>query len=287
MTKPADRLEQWLGDPRRKTWVMGILNATPDSFSDGGQWTTLDAAIAHAGQMLVDGADILDLGGESTRPGSSPISDAEQIDRVTPLIQQIVQAFPQAIVSIDTTRSAVAKSAIDAGAAMVNDISAGRDDPAMLPLVASRQVPIVLMHMKGTPATMQLDPTYNDVTAEVRAFLIERLAAATSAGIKPNQIILDPGIGFGKTTDHNLQLLRDLPNLVNIGRPLMVGASRKGFIGKITSEVDAASRQFGTAAITAWAVGHGALLLRVHDVAETVRTVRMIEAIITRPASRP
>ena len=273
----------WLASlpPRRRPLVMGVLNVTPDSFSDGGALGSVNTAVAAAIDMVAGGADLIDIGGESTRPGSLPVSPDEQIRRVVPVVAAARRARVGVTLSIDTTRAAVAAAALDAGADVVNDISAGRDDPALLPLVASRGVPVVLMHMQGTPATMQLNPTYSDVTAEVIAFLRERVNAARLAGIAQNSILLDPGIGFGKTLEHNLQLLRDTSSIVSalLPHPLLIGASRKGFIGKITGETDPARRQFGTAATVAWSVANGAAVVRVHDVREMVQVVRMVRAI--------
>ena len=270
--------ESWLSNPNRPPLVMGIVNVTPDSFSDGGRWIEPSVAAEHAHSMLRDGASIIDVGGESTRPGSQPIADNLQIDRVVPVIRAIIAKGP-ATISIDTTRAAVAEAALDVGASIVNDISAGRDDAALLPLVAKRGVPVCLMHMQGTPATMQNNPTYSDVTVEVSAFLKSRLEAATSAGVHASRVILDPGIGFGKTDAHNLQLLRDLGVLQKLGRPLLVGSSRKGFIGRVTGETVAADRRFGTAATVAWSIANGASIVRVHDVEPMARVVRMVEAI--------
>ena len=257
---------------------MGVLNITPDSFSDGGQYLDARAAAEHARQMIADGADLIDVGGESTRPGSQPVAEVEQIRRVKMAIRAI-SALGSTVVSIDTTRAAVAAAAIDAGATLVNDISAGRDDPAILTLAAERSVPIALMHMQGTPATMQVDPRYQDVTAEVKAFLVERAMAAESAGIATHRILLDPGIGFGKSYDHNLTLLRRLKELSGLGRPLLVGTSRKGFIGKATGVADPLQRQFGTAATIVWSIANGAAVVRVHDVGPMAQVVRMVRAI--------
>jgi dihydropteroate synthase len=226
--------------------------------------------------MVTDGADWIDVGGESTRPGSMPVSENQQIDRVVPIITAIRAILPVPI-SIDTTRAAVADAALDAGATVVNDISAGRDDPALLPLVAARKVPIILMHMQGKPATMQNNPTYLDVVAEVRDFLFDRLTYAKTIGIDPADVLLDPGIGFGKTAGHNLQLLNRLIELKSLGHPLVVGTSRKGFIGTVTEETG--ERIFGTAATVAWAASNGAALVRVHDVAAMAKVVAMIRAI--------
>src|SRR4051812_1428384 len=246
--------------PYRRPLLMGVLNVTPDSFSDGGRFATPDRAIDHAREMAAAGADLIDVGGESTRPGSQPVPAEEQIRRVVPVISELSALAGQrqfeAVLSIDTTRAAVAEAALDAGAHVVNDISGGRDDPAMLPLVARRRVPVVLMHMRGTPATMQIDPRYDDVIADVLRFLRERHAAAVAAGVPEADILLDPGIGFGKTAAHNFELLRRLPELAAVGRPLVVGVSRKGFIGRVSGEPDPANRGFGTAAAVAWSVAH-------------------------------
>jgi len=279
---PAE-FEAWLlaKPSQRRPLVMGILNVTPDSFSDGGRYIDVEAAAAYTRQMVEDGADLIDVGGESTRPGSQPVPPGEQVRRVAPVIEAIVggQNGLPVTISIDTTRSAVAAAALDAGASVINDISGGREDPAMLPLAAERGAPVVLMHMQGTPATMQSDPRYTDVTAEVRTFLAERVAAAESAGIAAHRVILDPGIGFGKNQDHNLTLLRQLGDLAAIGRPLLLGTSRKGFIGRITGQTDPADRVFGTAATVAWSIANGASLVRVHDVGPMSQVVQMVRAI--------
>ena len=263
---------------------MGVLNVTPDSFSDGGRFFDPAAAVAHGEALAAAGAAVIDVGGESTRPGSHPVAADEQIRRVVPVIAALRKKVTSTL-SIDTTRSTVAEAALDAGANVVNDIFAGLDDPQMLPLVARRGVPIVLMHMQGRPTTMQVNPTYADVTREVASSLRDRVSAAISAGIAPNQILIDPGIGFGKTVAHNLELLRRLAELKQLGRPLVVGTSRKGFIKKITGEDVASGRPFGTAASVAWAVANGADLLRVHDVGPMSQVVRMIEAIQTGAAA--
>lgn len=268
----------WLQDPARRPLVMGILNVTPDSFSDGGKFSDPALAAAHAREMAAAGAAIIDVGGESTRPGSQPIPADEQIRRVEPVLRGLRGDLP-AILSIDTTRAAVAEAAIDAGASLINDISAGKDDPDMLPLAARRRVPIVLMHMQGTPATMQDNPVYGDVMAEVIESLRGRIAAAQDAGIPSASILVDPGVGFGKRMEHNLELLRRLGELQSLGRPVLVGASRKGFMGRITGEDLASGRRFSTAATVAWAVTNGAAIVRVHDVGPMAQVVRMIEAI--------
>jgi dihydropteroate synthase len=257
---------------------MGVLNVTPDSFSDGGKFVQRDSALARAEAMVSQGADWIDIGAESTRPGSHRVSAAEQLDRLRPVLAELRKRVPM-VLSIDTTLAEVAEAALDVGVDAVNDISAGRHRPAIFPLIAQRGIPIILMHMQGNTFTMQLNPTYTDVTAEVARFLRRRQMAAEAAGIDSNKILLDPGIGFGKTVDHNLQLLRELPDIAAIGRPLVVGTSRKAFIGKITGESAESGRIFGTAATVAWAAANGASIVRVHDVAEMKHVVRMVEAI--------
>ena len=273
-----EELKKWLRDPRRRPAVMGVLNVTPDSFSDGGRFFDPAAAIAHGEALAAAGAAVIDIGGESTRPGSQPVPDEEQIRRVVPVVAALRKKVTSTL-SIDTTRAAVAAAALDAGAGVVNDIFSGRDDPQLLPLVARRGVPIILMHIQGRPATMQVNPVYADVTQEVATFLRDRVSDAIAAGIAPDHILIDPGIGFGKTVAHNLELLRRLRELKQLGQPLVVGTSRKGFIEKITGEGAASGRPFGTAAAIAWAVANGADLLRVHDVGPMSQVVRMIEAI--------
>lgn len=264
----------------RRALVMGVLNVTPDSFSDGGAHTCPDAARAAAEEMAAAGADLIDIGGESTRPGSLPVDAAEQIRRIAPVVEAVRRRL-NIVLSIDTTRAAVAAAALDAGAEIVNDISAGRDDALMLPLAAAREVPVILMHMQGTPATMQRNPSYTDVTAEVIQFLRERTAAAVDAGVAMANVLVDPGIGFGKTMEHNLELLRRTGDIAAaLGRPLVIGTSRKGLIGKIIAEEDPLRRQFGTAATVAWAVAQGAAIVRVHEVGPMVQVVKMIRAIV-------
>jgi dihydropteroate synthase len=272
--------EKWLfsGSKTRKPLVMGVLNVTPDSFSDGGRFDQLDSALARAESMTQEGADLIDLGGESTRPGASAVPAAEQIRRVIPVLKRVAQRLPVTF-SIDTTLTEVADAALDAGAAVINDISAGRDDPDMFSLAARKRAPIILMHMLGRPATMQVAPQYPDVTAEVCGFLNERLIEAGIRGVDPERILLDPGIGFGKTTEHNLELLRRLMELTVLGRPILVGPSRKRFIGEITGVTEPSGRQFGTAAAVGWCLANGASIVRVHDVAPMIQVVRMVDAI--------
>jgi dihydropteroate synthase len=260
---------------------MGVLNVTPDSFSDGGRFADSRAAADAATEMIAAGAEIIDIGGESTRPGALPVDAEEQIRRVQPVIAAI-RRQSAVVLSVDTTRWDVARAALDAGVDLVNDVSAGRDDPQMLPGVAAAAAPIILMHMQGLPQTMQRDPNYTDVTAEVVQFLCARANAARDAGVESHRVLLDPGIGFGKTVDHNLQLLHDLPVLGVIGQPLVIGASRKSFIGKVLEEPDPLRRVFGDAAVISWAVTNGAAIVRVHDVGEATQVVKMVCAIRER-----
>ena len=261
----AEVLEQ-LADPGCAPLLMGVLNVTPDSFSDGGRFATLSAALAHGHQMLEEGAQILDVGGESSRPGSQPVADDVQIARVLPVIEALRARLGWGYaISVDTRSVAVAAAALTAGATVVNDISAA-GDPAMLALVAARKAAIVLMHMQGTPATMQLDPRYDDVSAEVGDFLELRASAALRAGIARERIVLDPGIGFGKTRAHNLQLLRDLPRFVATGFPVMLGTSRKRFMGAICRETTPHELIGATCATTALGTVAGIRVFRVHDV---------------------
>jgi len=257
---------------------MGVVNVTPDSFSDGGRFADPSAASAAALRMFQSGADWVDVGGESTRPSAPPVDPQEQIRRIVPVIGEI-RRQANSLLSVDTTSAAVAEAALDAGADVVNDISAGRDDPGMLALIALRGAAIILLHMQGTPATMQAEPTYKDVTDEVSRFLLERRAAAMDTGIAQHRILLDPGLGFGKKLSHNLTLMRDTAALARLDAPLVVGPSRKSFIGQITGEPKPAERVFGTAAAVAWCVANGAAVVRVHDVGPIAQVVRMIGAI--------
>jgi dihydropteroate synthase len=271
----AGQFDSWLRDPRRLPLVMGVLNITPDSFSDGGRFHGIADAVDAASAMADAGADFVDIGGESTRPGATPVPVEEQIRRVQPVIAAIRRELPIAL-SIDTTQWTVAAAALDAGADIVNDISAGRDDGRMFPNIAQRQVPILLMHMRGTPKTMQDNPTYQDVSADIRLFLTQRLQEAQSAGIARHRILLDPGIGFGKTTAHDLAILRDLTQFAAIGQPVVIGASRKKFIGSVLNQPDPMQRIFGHAAVISWAVANGASVVRVHDVGPMRQVVKMI-----------
>ena len=265
-----------------RTLVMGVLNVTPDSFSDGGKFLDVDRAVEHARQMARAGADIIDIGGESTRPGAMPVSAEEELRRVLPVIERL----PGLLISVDTTKAAVAERALAAGARIVNDISALRSDLRMVDVVRDAGAGVVLMHMQGTPQTMQQRPHYEDVVAEVRSFLAERIAFAESHGLKKSQIAVDPGIGFGKTVAHNLQLLAHLGEFGVLGCSLLVGPSRKSFISKVLGPIsesdrghEADGRLWGTAATVAWAVAQGAQVVRVHDVAEMTDVIRMVEAV--------
>lgn len=260
---------------------MGVLNVTPDSFSDGGKFVDVSRAVEQAREMARAGADMIDIGGESTRPGAAPVSAEEELRRVIPVVERLADL----LVSIDTMKAAVAERALGAGARIVNDIRALRFDPRMVEVVRDAGAGLVLMHMQGTPQTMQEAPHYNDVVTEVRTFLAERVAFAEARGVKKSQIAVDPGIGFGKTVEQNLQLLARLEELAALGCPVLVGTSRKSFIGKVLAPPGAGPvretgrRLWGTAATVAWAVAHGARVVRVHDVAEMADVVRMVEAV--------
>ena len=249
--------------------IMGVLNVTPDSFSDGGEWFDGEAAVAHGVQLALDGAEIIDVGGESTRPGAAPVPESEELHRVIPVIEALMPELTAAgaTVSIDTMKLGVAHAALDAGATLVNDVTAFRGDPGMAALVAERGCDCCLMHMLGEPRTMQDAPVYDDVVADVKRFLEERMAFAIAEGIAEERIMLDPGIGFGKTLQHNLELLRRLPELVAIGRPIVIGTSRKSFLGRITGQDDPHARVPGTIATNVLALERGARVFRVHDVA--------------------
>jgi dihydropteroate synthase len=246
--------------------IMGIVNVTPDSFSDGGRFADAGGAIGQGRRLREAGADIIDVGGESTRPGSEPVTAAAELDRVLPVVEALAEEG--AVVSVDTSKPEVAAAALAAGAEIINDVTAGAD-PGMLPTVAAAGAGLVLMHMQGTPRTMQDDPRYEDVVAEVADFLVARAETARRAGVAAEAVMIDPGIGFGKTVDHNLELLRRLGELVATGLPVLVGASRKGFLGTITGVADPAHRDLATAAVTALAVAKGAAAVRVHDVASS------------------
>ncbi len=256
---------------------MGVVNVTPDSFSDGGMYLDREAAIAHGRELVRDGAEILDVGGESTRPGAEPVAEAEELARALPVVAGL--AGGGAGISIDTSKAAVAAAALDAGATIVNDVTALRGDPAMAALCAERGATVVLMHMAGTPRTMQREPRYDDVVDEVRAFLAERVAAAVAAGVAAERIWVDPGIGFGKTAAHNFELLRRLGELRELGCPVVVGTSRKAFIGAGDGS-PADERLGGTIASGLLAAAEGADVLRVHDVAEHLQALAVASAVL-------
>jgi dihydropteroate synthase len=255
---------------------MGIVNVTPDSFSDGGRFVDPDAAAAHGRRLIEDGADIVDIGGESTRPGSDPVPADEERRRVVPVVERLAAAS-SVPVSIDTRKAEVAAAALEAGAAIVNDVSAGRD-PEMFAVVRERTAAMVLMHMKGEPKTMQEAPHYDDVVGEVHEFLRERIEAAAFGGIDPERVAIDPGIGFGKDLEQNLTLMHRIDALLDLGRPVVVGPSRKRFIGSLL-DLPENERVEGTAGAVAWMVARGAHVVRVHDVKQIVRVVRVVDAI--------
>ena len=277
MGGPVWRVGERVFDCSERTLVMGILNVTPDSFSDGGRFLDRATAVAHATRMVEDGADILDVGGESTRPGSTPVSADQELERVHPVIERLAELHPAVPISIDTRKAEVAAEALDAGATIVNDVSGGAD-PAMFDLVRHREAAVVLMHMQGDPTTMQEAPHYDDVVGEVHEYLRQRIEAAELAGIDPERIAIDPGIGFGKDLDHNLELMHGVDALLDLGRPVLVGPSRKKFIGTIL-DLPEEERVEGTVGAVVWMVARGAHLVRVHDVKEVVRAVRVSDAI--------
>jgi dihydropteroate synthase len=256
--------------------LMGVVNVTPDSFSDGGLFLDADAAIEHGEELVEQGAEILDVGGESTRPGAEEVSAEEELGRVAPVVRGLAGT---ATVSIDTSKVAVAEAALDAGASIVNDVTALRRDPEIGAVCAERGAGLVLMHMQGDPRTMQENPVYDDVVDDVKGFLAERLEAALDAGVAEERVWLDPGIGFGKTLDHNLELLRRLGELRELGRPLVIGTSRKSFLGRIDGSA-VGDRIGGTIASSILAAAEGADVLRVHDVAETAQAARVASAIL-------
>ena len=262
--------------------VMGVVNVTPDSFSDGGLYLDARAAIAHALGLEREGATVLDVGGESTRPGANPVPEEEELRRVMPVIEGLAVAGTQAQISIDTSKAVVAAAALGAGAALVNDVTALRSDPTMVDVVAAAEVDCCLMHMLGEPRTMQQDPRYDDVVSEVKAFLEERMQFAVSRGVDEARILLDPGIGFGKTTEHNLELLRRLDEIVALGRTVVIGTSRKSFLGKITAK-PVEDRIAATIATNVFAYLRGARVFRVHDVAPVHDALAITAATVKRP----
>jgi dihydropteroate synthase len=265
---------------------MGVINVTPDSFSDGGLYLDTAKAIAHGRELAAEGADILDIGGESTRPGAASVPEPVELGRVIPVIEGLVQEGCQAQISIDTSKSAVAARALHAGATLVNDVTAFRAEPEIAAVVAQSQAECCLMHMLGDPRTMQDDPRYDDVVSDVKAFLEERMSFAIDAGIPESRILLDPGIGFGKTVEHNLELLRRLGELVELGRPVVIGTSRKSFLGKITGrEVD--DRLAATIATNVLAYERGARVFRVHEVAPVRDALAVTAATVSAPWKTP
>ena len=261
-----------------RTHLMGILNVTPDSFSDGGRFFKLEEAISQGMRLAGEGADIIDIGGESTRPGSEPVSLEEELRRVIPVIQELAKRIDTPI-SIDTYKSRVAKEALDSGASMVNDISALRFDPEMIKILAEYKAPVVLMHIKGTPKNMQDNPQYQNVVEEIKTHLEDSIKMAKEAGIDENKIIVDPGIGFGKTLEDNLKILKNLKEFASMGRPILIGVSRKSFIGKIF-DLPAEQRLEGSLVALAVSITSGANILRVHDVKESKRVARLVDSIL-------
>lgn len=269
-------------DLAERVHIMGILNVTSDSFSNGGLYLRPTAALDHAMTMIEEGADIIDVGGQSSRPGSHPISESEEIKRVVPVVERIHEGWNGPI-SVDTCRARVAEEALKAGASIVNDITGMTAEPATAEVAARFDAACVLMHMQGTPETMQRNPSYDDLMGEIAFFLRSAVEGALAAGIGEDQIVVDPGLGFGKTTEHNLAILRHLPELGVLGRPILVGASRKSFIGKVL-DLPVEDRLEGTLATAAYAVAQGARILRVHEVRPVLRTARMVQACLSTPA---
>jgi dihydropteroate synthase len=264
-------------DLTERALLMGVLNVTPDSFSDGGEFFATEVAVKHALEMAQNGADIIDVGGESTRPGAKPIPPNEEMERVLPVIEQLAGAG-ELLLSIDTSKATVARAALEAGACILNDVTGGRGDPAMFALAAETGAGLIIMHMQGTPETMQLNPSYNDVVTEVADFFRQQFAEAVRSGVDPMCIAFDPGIGFGKTVAHNLELLANLPRLRVDDRPLVVGVSRKSFLGKIAGLPP--DRTSATIALTSLLRERGAHVLRVHDVAANANALRTTEAVL-------
>ena len=273
------RIGRQVFDLGQRGMIMGIVNVTPDSFSDGGKFLNTGRAVEHALRLAADGADILDIGGESTRPGAEPVDEAEELRRVIPVIRS-VRSQTQALISVDTMKAAVARAALDAGADIINDVTGLRGDPAMPRLAASREAGLIIMHMIGTPRTMQQQPHYDDVVAEVRDYFTARLRAFEREGIAPDRVVWDPGFGFGKTPAHNIALLRALPELAVGDRPILVGVSRKSTIAHLLGSEAMEDRDWPTVALTSHLREAGAHILRVHEVRPNVEALRMTEAIL-------
>lgn len=270
----------WCRNPNRKTLVMGILNVTPDSFSDGGQFFSVEAAIEHGQSLINDGADIIDIGGESTRPGADPLSIEDELERVIPVIKSIRKDHNDILISIDTYKSEVAQQAIEAGADIVNDVSGFVMDPKMPTAIANFNAFVILMHMKGTPTNMQENPSYDDLIVDISSFFLYQINIAKTTGIPTDKIILDPGIGFGKTAAHNFTIIQKLNKFCELGFPIMIGPSRKSFIGTIL-DLPPNERIEGTAAAVSAGILNGARIVRVHDVKEMKRVVAITEKIRT------
>jgi dihydropteroate synthase len=281
------RLQGWKVRSRvlslQRPLIMGVLNVTPDSFSDGGMFTGLEAALDHAHRLWEEGADLIDVGGESTRPGAAPVSAAAEEDRILGVVEKLVGEG--VTVSVDTSKALVAEAVLAAGAEVINDVTAG-GDPEMFPTVAAAGAGLILMHMKGSPRTMQSDPHYEDVVGEVAEYLVARAGAASLAGVEPDRICLDPGIGFGKTVEHNLEILRRLSELAALGYPLAIGLSRKSFLGRLTGIEDPRQRDLASSVAAALAVERGADLLRVHNVAACQEALGVALAIVRSSGGR-
>ncbi|HOM83742.1 MAG TPA: dihydropteroate synthase [Armatimonadota bacterium] len=273
-------LARLVPEAARRTLVMGILNVTPDSFSDGGQHASVETALAHARRLLDEGADIIDVGGESTRPGADPVAAEEELRRVIPVIEGI-RRFSQVPISVDTTKAVVARAAVQAGAQVINDVSGLAADPEIATVAASTGAYVVIMHTLGPPKTMQLQIRYSDVVADIITFLRRQIEVAVAAGIPRERIIIDPGIGFGKTVGHNLEILRRLREFLVLEQPILMGTSRKSFIGRVL-DLPVDQRLEGTAATVALSIANGAAIVRVHDVLQMVRVARMTDAVLGR-----
>ena len=274
----TESFQDWCLNPKRETLVMGIVNVTPDSFSDGGKFFSPEVAISHASKLITQGADIIDIGGESTRPGAKQVSESEELKRVIPVIEKIRTDNPTILISIDTTKASVAKHAVEAGADIINDVSGLSFDNNMIGIVESFNIPVVIMHMKGNPQNMQLNPKYKDIVNEILDFFKMKIKIAIQSGINRSMIILYPGIGFGKTVEHNFELLSRLNEFNVLELPIMIGPSRKSFIG-ITLDLPPEDRVEGTAAAVSAGVMNGASIVRVHDVKSMKRVVRIIEKV--------